>query len=56
MEDWPISGYNSQALALDISNPLVREGVVKSISVMYCFSHSFLKHLILTGIKMLKTC
>lgn len=50
-----LSGYNAQVLALDISNPLVGEGVLKSLSVMYCFSHPFLKHLILAGIKMLKT-
>lgn len=49
-----LSGYNAQVLALDISNPLVGEGVLKSLSVMYCFSHPFLKHLILAGIKMLK--
>lgn len=56
MEDWSVSGYNSQVLVQDISNPLVREGVLKSISVMYCSSHLFLKYLILAGIKMLKTC
>lgn len=56
MENWPFSGYNPQVLFQDVSNPLAGEGVVKSISVMYCFSHPFLKYLIRAGIKVLKTC
>lgn len=49
MEDWLIHVYNPQVLALDISSLLAGEVGVENISLMYCFSHPFLKHLILLG-------